>query len=110
MGRRGSGCLKRATELFVVDEWGSDSGFVEKAWRSQSEPEPFFISIAAWTNTTIIAGDLVEAVTKLKNEDGKNILIHGYGPIAKTLMRNGLLDESPSGSALSSPVWERPTT
>ena len=48
---------------------------------------------ADWTNTTIIAGDLVEAVTKLKGEDGKNILMHGYGPIAKTLMRNGLLDE-----------------
>jgi dihydrofolate reductase len=48
---------------------------------------------ADWTNTTIIAGDLVEAVTTLKREDGKNILMHGYGPIAKTLMRHGLLDE-----------------
>ena len=48
---------------------------------------------ADWTNTTIIGGDLVEAVTKLKNENGKNILMNGYGPIAKTLMQNGLLDE-----------------
>ena len=47
---------------------------------------------ADWTNTTIIRGTLVEAVTKLKAEDGKNILMHGYGPVAKTLMRNGLLD------------------
>ena len=46
-----------------------------------------------WTNTTIIGGDLVEAVATLKAEDGKNILMHGYGPVAKTLMRNGLLDE-----------------
>jgi hypothetical protein len=30
MRRRGSGRLKRATELFVIDEWGADSGFVEK--------------------------------------------------------------------------------
>ena len=48
---------------------------------------------ADWTNTTIIRGDLVEEVTKLKGEDGKNILMHGYGPVAKTLIRNGLLDE-----------------
>jgi dihydrofolate reductase len=48
---------------------------------------------ADWTNTNIIRGDLVEAVTKLKDEDGKNILQHGYGPVAKTLMRSGLLDE-----------------
>ena len=48
---------------------------------------------ADWENTTIISGDLVDAVTRLKAEDGKNILMHGYGPVAKTLMRNGLLDE-----------------
>jgi dihydrofolate reductase len=48
---------------------------------------------ADWANTSIISGDLVEAVTKLKNEEGKNILMHGYGPVAKTLMRNGLVDE-----------------
>ena len=38
--------MKRAAELFAIDEWGSDSGFVEKAWRSHSEPEPAFMSIA----------------------------------------------------------------
>ncbi len=43
----GGRCPKRAAELFDIDEWGSDSGFVEKAWRSHSEPEPAFISIAA---------------------------------------------------------------
>jgi AraC-like DNA-binding protein len=39
--------MKRAGELFVIDEWGSDSDFVEKAWRTSSEPEPAFISIAS---------------------------------------------------------------
>jgi dihydrofolate reductase len=48
---------------------------------------------ADWKNTTIIGGDLVEEVTKLKNANGKNILMNGYGPVAKTLMQNGLLDE-----------------
>jgi dihydrofolate reductase len=48
---------------------------------------------AEWTNTTIIRGDLVDEVTKLKAADGRNILMNGYGPVAKTLMRNGLLDQ-----------------
>jgi dihydrofolate reductase len=48
---------------------------------------------AEWTNTTIIGADLVEEVSRLKDQDGKNILMHGYGPVAKTLIRNGLLDE-----------------
>ncbi|HZC72093.1 MAG TPA: AraC family transcriptional regulator [Jatrophihabitans sp.] len=39
--------MKRAAELFAIDEWGLDSDFVEKAWTSHSEPEPAFISIAA---------------------------------------------------------------
>ena len=45
-GAEGTGRMKRAAELFVVDEWGWDSGFVAKAWRTQSEPEPAFISVA----------------------------------------------------------------
>jgi len=38
--------MKRAAELFAIDEWGSDSGLVEKAWRCHSVPEPAFMSIA----------------------------------------------------------------
>ncbi|MGA7416735.1 MAG: helix-turn-helix domain-containing protein [Acidimicrobiales bacterium] len=38
--------MKRAAQLFAIHEWGSDSGFVEKAWRSHSQPEPAFLSIA----------------------------------------------------------------
>jgi dihydrofolate reductase len=51
------------------------------------------VQTADWTNTTIIRGDLVDAVTELKAQDGKNIMMHGYGPVAKTLVRHGLLDE-----------------
>jgi len=45
-----------------------------------------------WANTTVLAGDLAEAVAKLK-QDHHAILMHGYGPVAKTLVRHGLLDE-----------------
>jgi dihydrofolate reductase len=47
---------------------------------------------AAWANTTILRGDLVDEVRKLKDADGKDILMHGYGPVAKTLMQHGLVD------------------
>jgi dihydrofolate reductase len=46
-----------------------------------------------WANTTVLNGDLVEAVTELKQNTERNILMHGYGPVAKTLVRHGLLDE-----------------
>ena len=36
-------------------------------------------------NTTVLNDDLAEAVTKVKQATGRTILMHGYGPVAKTL-------------------------
>lgn len=47
----------------------------------------------SWANTTVIADDPLAAVRALKEQAGKQILMHGYGPVAKTLLREGLLDE-----------------
>jgi len=49
------------------------------------------LTSAEWSGTTILNGALTEAVTTLK--ETQNVLMHGYGPVAKTLMRHGLLDE-----------------
>ena len=46
-----------------------------------------------WANTTVLEGDWIEAVSRLKQNPDTNILMHGYGPVAKTLMRHGLLDQ-----------------
>jgi dihydrofolate reductase len=51
------------------------------------------LTTADWANTTVLDGDLVETVTKLKETPGEDILMHGYGPVAKTLVGHGLLDE-----------------
>jgi dihydrofolate reductase len=45
-----------------------------------------------WDHTTILGGDVVEAVTKLKDEDGDELQIHGSGRLAQTLMRHNLID------------------
>ena len=47
MRRKEPGRLQRAAQLFTLADWGSDSEFVDRAWSARSEPEPFFISIAA---------------------------------------------------------------
>jgi dihydrofolate reductase len=46
---------------------------------------------ADWNNTTVIRDDLVAEVAKLKRQGG-DIMMHGFGPVANTLMTNGLLD------------------
>jgi len=47
----------------------------------------------AWNNSTVIEGDVAEAVARLKQEDGKDIMLNGSGALVRTLMRNHLLDE-----------------
>ena len=47
----------------------------------------------AWNNSTVIEGDVAEAVARLKQEDGKDIMVNGSGALVRTLMRNHLLDE-----------------
>lgn len=46
-----------------------------------------------WTNSTLIKGDLVEEIAKIKQEPGQNIMMYGFGPVARTLVQHGLLDE-----------------
>jgi dihydrofolate reductase len=48
---------------------------------------------AGWNNSTIIQGDVVEEVTKLKEQPGKNITVLGSGDLVQTLMKNELVDE-----------------
>ncbi|HEV2780620.1 MAG TPA: dihydrofolate reductase family protein [Actinophytocola sp.] len=49
---------------------------------------------AEWNDATIIRPSaLVEEVSKLKKQDGQDILIYGVGRLAHTLLKEGLLDE-----------------
>jgi dihydrofolate reductase len=48
---------------------------------------------ADWQNTTLIRGDVVEAVRALKDEDGANINMSGSATLAVSLLRGGLLDQ-----------------
>lgn len=52
------------------------------------------LSTAEWNNTTIIAPEqLVDTVSTLKQGDGGNIIMYGFGPVARTLIEHNLLDE-----------------
>ncbi|MBM2614649.1 dihydrofolate reductase family protein [Actinoplanes sp. LDG1-06] len=46
-----------------------------------------------WNNTEVLQGDLVEAVTALKAQDGQNIIQYGFGEVTATLLKAGLVDE-----------------
>lgn len=50
-------------------------------------------SAAAWRNSTLIGGDVVEAVRRLKQQPGKNIVTDGSSVLVHTLAQHDLVDE-----------------
>ena len=46
-----------------------------------------------WNNTTVLDGDVVEAVTKLKQRYERDIVVHGSPQLAQTLIEHDLVDE-----------------
>jgi dihydrofolate reductase len=40
-----------------------------------------------------VRGDVAAEVTKLKQQDGKDLVIYGHGPLGETLLEHDLLDE-----------------
>jgi dihydrofolate reductase len=51
-----------------------------------SEPLP-------WSNSTLLKGDAAEAVARLKEEPGRDLVILGSGVLVQSLMRRNLVDE-----------------
>jgi dihydrofolate reductase len=47
----------------------------------------------AWANTTIVSGDVDAELTKLKQQQGKNIQVIGSAKLTSHLIHAGLLDE-----------------
>ena len=48
---------------------------------------------SAWRNSTLINGDVVDAVRELKQQPGKNILVDGSSMLIPLLAQNDLVDE-----------------
>lgn len=50
-----------------------------------------------WGNSTLLAGDAAEAVSRLGEQAGRHIAVLGSGELARSLMRHELVDLFPDG-------------
>ena len=45
-----------------------------------------------WSNSTLLKGDVPQAVVELKSQPGKDLLVMGSGELVQTLMKHDLVD------------------
>lgn len=48
---------------------------------------------ANWNNSTLISANVIEEITRLKQQSGKDIFINGSGTLVHSLMKHNLIDE-----------------
>jgi dihydrofolate reductase len=46
-----------------------------------------------WTNSTVLSGDAVNEITKLRKEQDGDIVVHGSAQLVQSLIENDLVDE-----------------
>jgi dihydrofolate reductase len=51
------------------------------------------LSNPEWSNSTVLGGDLVEEVSKLKQQPGGDIVVHGSAQLVQALLEHDLVDE-----------------
>src|SRR6266576_3914709 len=86
--------LGRRSYEFLAARWPSRSGTL--ADRLNSLPKYVVSSTLedpGWNNTTVLKGDVVEEVSKLKQELNGEILLAASFQLLHTLMEHGLVDE-----------------
>lgn len=47
----------------------------------------------SWHNSVLLGGDVISEISKLKEQPGNELQVHGSGNLAHTLINNGLIDE-----------------
>jgi len=100
----------KAGEDFVTDElligrvtydgfskaWPSRTDEVSGGARMNSIPK-YVVSTTLqnpeWNNSHVISGNVVDEIKKLKQKDGKNLLLYGSNTLVQTLMQNDLVDQ-----------------
>ncbi|MBD2504581.1 dihydrofolate reductase family protein [Anabaena azotica] len=50
------------------------------------------LNAVEWNNSTLIKDNIVEEITRLKQQDGQGILVYGSSALVQTLIRHDLVD------------------
>jgi dihydrofolate reductase len=86
--------LGRVTYEGFAAAWPSREGeFADKINNGPKYVVSTTLTDPEWQNTTVISGDVVEGVSKVKDESEGTILVAGSGTLVRTLLAADLVDE-----------------
>jgi dihydrofolate reductase len=88
--------LGRVTYEGFAAAWPSitdEAGFAEKMNAMPKYVVSSTLRDPTWTNTTVLSGDVVEEVTRLKQEVDGALLVAGSAQLVQTLVEHDLVDE-----------------
>jgi dihydrofolate reductase len=86
--------LGRVTYEGFAAAWPERSGeFADKMNGMPKHVASTTLEQLDWNNSSVIQGDVADAVAALKQKDGGPILVAGSRTLVHTLMRDGLVDE-----------------
>jgi dihydrofolate reductase len=86
--------LGRVTYEGFAEAWPSRDGeFADKFNTMPKYVVSSTLSDPEWPNSTVIDGNVIEEVQKLREGPGGDILVHGSVQLAQTLIDNDLVDE-----------------
>jgi dihydrofolate reductase len=88
--------LGRVTYQGFAAAWPTmkdDAGFADRMNGLPKYVVSTTLQTAEWNNSTIISENVVEEITRLKQQPGQDILVGGSGQLIQTLMQHDLIDE-----------------
>ena len=86
--------LGRVTYEGFAEAWPSRDGeFADKFNNMPKYVVSSTLDEPEWNNSTVLKGDLVEEVGKLKREHDGDIVVHGSARLVQTLIEHDLVDE-----------------
>jgi dihydrofolate reductase len=86
--------LGRVTYEGFAAAWPSREGeFADKFNQMPKYVVSSTLENPEWTNSTVLGGDVADAVTRLKREHDGNIVVHGSARLVQTLLEHDLVDE-----------------
>src|SRR2546423_1675155 len=88
--------LGRKTYEGFAEAWPSrtdDAGFAEKMNSMPKYVVSRTLRDPSWNNTTVIGGDVLTELGRLKEEDGGDLLVNGSCPAGHALVGDKLIDE-----------------